>query len=517
MSKDEQQLLDYYLDGRLAESDFDRVERLLDESSEARARLRLLSTVEEGLADYSVEFEESVSEPAVVPFRARNLIPWAIAAAACVLLVFQQFRNREPVSKAGEENTNIIALVVDEAGARFAEGKSPDDEVRCEAGEYRLEEGVVHLRFSNGTDLVMNSPAEFTIRDSFRVDLAEGNVRAIVPPTGHGFTIGSPGIDYEDIGTEFGVSVSRGGQGSELHVFDGQVNLKKPKSSDLIREATVGDSLKFVEGEISEASPAEEGEFPTPGAIGYLRWKQWQAEFADAPGLIGFFGMDDGEKRRAGVFDNTASNALVSDGDVMGARWVTGRWPEKRALLFDRDLDAVEFEIPGEFDELSMAVWINVDRLDRELSAIVDSNEWELGDVHWQISRTGFSRGGINEIPLEQTVFNEAVIPGKWCHVALVISKPERTMAVYINGKPSTVSLMKEDGPITPGMCRLGNWLRDPEWPHAPVRGLRGRIDELAIWDRALSLEEISQLVKDGQPTALWSADSFTTSANFRQ
>ena len=518
MKKVEIQLIDAYLDGRLAEQDVSRLNALLEESSEARSRLRLLATVEEGLSDMAAESEEAAPANVVVaPFRVKAILPWAIATAACLVLVFQQIRNWWPAGDGATENRNIVALVVDDAGAIFEEGQAPADGVRCESGDYRLSEGAVHLRFSNGTDLVMRAPAEFSIRDPFRVDLAEGSVRAIVPPTGHGFTIGSPGVDYEDIGTEFGVSVSKGTASSELHVFDGQVNLREPDSTDLIREARLGDSFAFSEGTVSSIAPPEEGEFPTPGAIGYLRWKQWQKKFADDPGLIGFFAMDESEERKKGLILNTAAEGLVSDGEIMGARWVSGRWPEKKALLFDRDNDAVELNIPGEFEELSMAVWMNVDRLDREVTAILDSNEWDLGDVHWQISRTGFPWVGINDVLTPRAQTNEVLYPGKWSHVACVISMPERSITVFVNGKKSTFSKIQGDGPITPGISRLGNWLRDPEWPHSPVRGLRGRIDELAVWNRALSEKEISDLVKNGQPTALWAADSFTTTNFFSQ
>ena len=49
-----------------------------------------------------------------------------------------------------------------------------------------------------------------------------------------------------------------------------------------------------------------------------------------------------------------APNKARLDGRIAGARWVTGRWPGKQALLFDRDGDHVKVEIPGEFRQMTL-------------------------------------------------------------------------------------------------------------------------------------------------------------------
>jgi hypothetical protein len=49
----------------------------------------------------------------------------------------------------------------------------------------------------------------------------------------------------------------------------------------------------------------------------------------------------------------------------------------------------------------------------------------------------------------------------------------------------------------------MGDWLRRVDWAHAPQRGLRGRIDEFAVWRRALSQDELRALVTAGRPSLL--------------
>ena len=513
MTKSEQDLLAAYLDGELASADLARLERLLGESAEARKRLRLLATIDEGLCD--------LASGRGVPFRVERkivtgpwirILPWGIAAAASVALLWQM-RPSLPQTEPSRGDEGWVALLVDEASAVFEEGRAPEDELRFGAGDYHLVDGAVHMRFANGADLVMRAPVEFTVKDAFHVEVAHGNVRAIVPPPAQGFTIGSPGIDYEDLGTEFGVIVDGRTGVSELHVFDGQVNVRDPESSALLQPAEVGDSFRFDGKDLTRAEGAGQNEFLTPGAIGYLRWERWREEFAASPGLIGYYSFTGG----SGPLVNSAKAPAMSDGEVHGARWVSGRWPEKQALLFDRDSDHVEFDLPGEFSELSMAVWMKVDRFDHELSAILNSNEWEPGDLHWQISRVGLPWFGVNDAAVLRKFAGNPVTPGQWVHVAMVLSGKENRGGVFVNGVIVDRAEFPETVVVTPGRCRLGNWLRDPEWAHAPVRAFRGRIDELAVWNRALSETEIKEIVKTGQPTPLWSvAPGFSLTQNLR-
>jgi len=53
-----------------------------------------------------------------------------------------------------------------------------------------------------------------------------------------------------------------------------------------------------------------------------------------------------------------------------------------------------------------------------------------------------------------------------------------------------------------PGTCRIGNWLSTGAF--APVRSFNGRIDELAIWDRALSADEVRAEMERGWPGSMW-------------
>ncbi len=516
MSPRDLELLDAWRHGRLSEDEFAALQDRLRDDPVLRAALRELAALEEGLSALALaKATETVTrpKPKVVMYRS-NWLPWGIAAAACVMALLSWWMPRDAgqdkaVSQGGATTVReVTAMLVDEAGAVFARPRQPG-EVRFDPGSYELESGTVHLRYVNGADLVVEGPARFEIRDAFRTDLAAGRVRAIVPPTAHGFTVVTREVAYEDVGTEFGLSVDGTTGESQMHVFDGQVNLRSGDASGaLLRSVFVGDSVGYREGRIEEVSDMDVGEFPSPGDIGHLRWASLRKERLADPGLIAWFPFERGGN--ASQLVNAARDHGVPDGRIAGARWATGRWPGKQALWFDRDSDFVEIEIPGEHAELTVAVWLKVERFEHEMNAILNSNGAEAGGLHFQMNRLGLPRGGLLGLDRpNQRWVGHPVPVGKWVHVVSVLSLPQRRHVIYINGLPVLESeLAKGDVLLQPGQCRLGNWLGDGHFREDSSRALCGLVDELSIWNRALSAAEVAALTESGRPSLLWSREN---------
>ena len=269
----------------LAGGNRDRLEQLVDHSLIAS----LLT--EEGGAESVTDLVDLISPVSEIPqaeapvsqSKWRSAIPSAIAAAVTVALVILQ----SPWLKT-EGDQGYLGLLVDEAGAEFAEGLGPD-EVRFGAGSYQLDAGVIHFRLENGADVVMRAPAIFHLKDSFHMDLQNGGLRAVIPPSAEGFTVAAPQVHYEDLGTEFGVSVDEASGASRIHVFDGQVDAKEASSNKLLSSVTSGQSMQFADDEWKKGVAPREGEYPVPGEIGLVRWQQWQHEFVKDPSLIAFY------------------------------------------------------------------------------------------------------------------------------------------------------------------------------------------------------------------------------------
>ena len=493
-----------YLDGMLSEEEKLELNNILREDDEACERLKLLSTVSEGLSEYSYNPSSNVTKQSFRSF------PWLISLAASIVAVLSFLKpeaipdSPEPVVSTSQ--TPFYALLVDQAGAEFADGAGPD-QVKFNKGLYQLDDGVIHLRFSNGVDTVMRAPASFAIKNDYNIRLDHGDVWAIVPAGAEGFTVSSPSIDYEDRGTEFAISVDGVNGSSTLHVIDGQVDARNPKSNELLSSVFEGESTEFSEGELIPVETPDLTKFPSPNSIGYLRWQEQHSFYTNqSDELIGYFPFFEESHLK-----NYSTNPIVGNGEIHGARWVTGRWPGKKALLFDRDDDYVEFNITHEFNELSMSTWINIDRFDQPLSCIIVSNDWDVqGDFFWHTNRHGkiwmgyygghrFNKSNTQNIP-----------SGQWVHLAGSVSIPQKRVRLYMNGEgigyadlePSSFNKM------VPGMCRMGNWGTSNINEPIKERALRGKIDQFSIWQKELSQEEVEELVELGQPSVLWAMSS---------
>ena len=89
-----------------------------------------------------------------------------------------------------------------------------------------------------------------------------------------------------------------------------------------------------------------------------------------------------------------------------------------------------------------------------------------------------------------------------WTHLVTTFSLVECETRVYVNGELSYACELLKTGAIQPRTCRIGNWRAVGTF--APVRSFNGRIDELAIWNRALRESEIKTEMRRGQPSFLW-------------
>ena len=487
---------------KLARGNPDRLEQLVD-----HALIASLLT-EEGGVESVADLVNLTSGEAVKPQQGLKkpsatwrILPWAIAATVTLALVIMQSPLMWTEDSPMPESESF-GLLVDEAGAEFAKGFGPE-KGRLDEREYRLESGKIHFRLSNGADVVMRAPAAFRLRDAFHLELLRGSLRAIIPPTAEGFTVGAPEVEYEDLGTEFGVTVDDRSGASRIHVFDGQVNAKDASSSQLLSSITSGQTMQFAGEDWERANPPGAGEYPVPGEIGMTRWETWRRQFVKDPSLVAFYSfVEDPDTPELLANEIAEANEVVSDGSIKGARWVSGRWPGKSALLFDRDDDEVAFTIPGELEELTLSFWVKVDRLDYEYNALINSRSWEPGDLHFQIKRTGYAWANVNGRKGERPdISGDPILRNRWQHVVGVIS-PE-AIKTYVNGKLVWEQKRQVQTAIAPGTCSLGNWLDIPGKYQPTRRALKGRMDEVAIWNRALGQEEIQAHFESGRPSLL--------------
>ena len=93
---------------------------------------------------------------------------------------------------------------------------------------------------------------------------------------------------------------------------------------------------------------------------------------------------------------------------------------------------------------------------------------------------------------------------GQWFHIAAVYDPIGRRVVQYVNGERLSDDVITDKYHITSlriGPAEIGNWgqpFRNSPW--FAVRNINGAIDEMAIFNAALTSEEIQELYEQGKP-----------------
>lgn len=147
------------------------------------------------------------------------LVATLLVTAACILIVLLQ-----PEGSSNPDSTNAsVASVVSSVNGVLKKDGLQWDETRIPKGAYELTQGLLNLQFGGDVMVYVESPARFDAVSDDRIVLHGGRLSARVPPEGIGFTVETPEAEVVDFGTEFSVDVEGGA--SEVHVFDGLVRV----------------------------------------------------------------------------------------------------------------------------------------------------------------------------------------------------------------------------------------------------------------------------------------------------
>ena len=176
--------------------------------------------------------------------------------------------------------------------------------------------------------------------------------------------------------------------------------------------------------------------------VKYEAWESIRDSLRDDPATLVLFDFENQKPWDRELQNRRADGPNAA---IIGAQWTEGRWPGKGAIEFKRITDRIRLNIPGEFDELTFAARVRVEGLDRWLSSLMLTDNFDSGEVHWQISDEGEmilgvqtdKKGGPN-------TYSPPVIGpsnlGRWIHVATTANRNTGRVAHYFNGK-----LVKEE------------------------------------------------------------------------
>ena len=472
------------------------------------------------------------------PAYPRRLAYLGVAIAAALMVLAGQWivRSFEPLEGSLQPVANVprpIASISESLDAAWhAPRRSAAAGTPLLPGGYSLVRGVVKLQYDSGVELLVEGPAKFELLTPDRAKLNAGRIVANVPPQAIGFTLLSNAASFVDLGTEFGVEVQADGQTS-IAVLDGEVALVRGKEIDAGRSQTLqmgAARLVSADGTAVSEIAFEESYFiryvpATPAELAILQSRP-----------LAYWPMN--EPTSAGRIEDVGrlnAEGHVGSGVIQGAQADCAG--SKRLTAFTEKHEGVELGMLAFAPEANFTceAWVVAKDLINAPPQRILSNfdRWP---------RDGFSFGVVDrgwyKLPEQgpflhvtshgvyDCVSKQSIRTAEWVHLAAVYDQ-QGEPHLYINGElvekrfrarsqlagderteeeppggsewenrdqwaPSMAG-QRSDGPTRIGRNPLG---ADGKCPPERWQGMLGGV---AIYDRALSHDEIRQHYATGQ------------------
>jgi hypothetical protein len=451
------------------------------------------------------------------PARRRRL-RWVISlgslAAAVLLAVTFGFLQLAPEPASAPivqppYRGEVVARLRHQVRANFAYGPKGEATPLVGAimpqGTYELLGGILELELNTGVILTIEAPAVFTLADTDCVHVESGRVAAHVPQEAIGFRVETASATVVDLGTDFAIEAIRGKE-SEVHVFNGEVRVNLHGS-----KAISASPLRLTTGEATRI------DFLTgiPSGID-LDDQRFLRRLEVAPGTYAhrvlelepavYYPMDpsdDGTKLRSLVPQQ--SDAEIFFGRASQSVWATG----KIGLAFalggpSQQTYAVAAEYPrADGDELSVVAWVLANSRPRWASI---AKNWAGADDRGQFHFGLYFDSGELEAHIEDSSGEEIIVKDseplplhRWHHVAFVADGA--MLRLYRNGQEVDAApyhRLHRDPRIKALAIGTKLNLTGDEPDAVDFNMWDGRLDEVAIFNRALSPEQIGELYKLG-------------------
>ena len=448
-------------------------------------RRHIQSSVLEASQDDSVP---SANPTAVVRSRPMLLLTVAgFVTAACVLFALV----RHEGSGVPNDHSNDAATIVSNVSGKLISCDRQWEKTYLSIGKYELRKGLLHLQFDGGVMVYVEAPARFDAVSNSRIVLHSGRLSARVPPEGIGFTVETPEAEVVDFGTEFSIEVA--GDASEVHVFDGLVRVNPGASSqrDVSRSVDVqaSQAVRITDGatkpeSISIATDRFIRNFEEPrlnyaraikqlSPLAYYRMPiRDRGMVAQPPKYSGVVLTGEGKRppHACGVF---VGGSLRVGGDSTGRG---GRVDTPPALS------------TGQF---SLAVFVYLEGPAH--NGVVATNfDGERGNFDLSLDENGLMRASIrnNDGDMNAVAGNATLPLTVWRHV--VVTADGENLQLYEDGKLVASKRCKASATTDAETVWFGT---DARAGHV----WSGRIDEVALFDRALAEEEVAALYRTAQ------------------
>lgn len=480
--------------------------------------------------DDSVDEPPSVASPMWIgrdsPPASRRRLWWVGGIAATVALVvggmaLLKSPPAQRVEKPGAVEFEPAAIITSSLDAAWAApfGFLATGDA-APAAIVELRSGLAKLTFPTGVLMVVEGPAQFRVDLPQQVELIRGRVCADVPKGAEGFAVVTPTARVVDLGTSFGVSVSPE-QGSHVEVFEGRIELGSSVRG--ARPSVVGAGAAHrvdISGAVTSVASSP-GLFVRPTQLS--RWEQesrglaverWRVAselLRRDPSLVLYYTFDN----RAEVADRILNRALLAAG-----RWniplseplpvmAAGRIEGKEAVSLSPTTPALLLpDYPqSATGKLSLSAWVYARSLPRWAAIVKNRGDRMSGQFSFGLEgEAGLLVARVTDQAgadaYARQADGESLPTGRWVHVAFVADG--QTLRLYrdgmevgsapcvgvaANGSPRSLSIgmRTSDNGVSPSVSNNGE-----RWD--------GLIDEMALFHRALSTEEVKRLAQVARP-----------------
>lgn len=387
------------------------------------------------------------------------------------------------------------------------------------AADYHLLNGCVRLEMANGGKVIVQAPSRFRLDSGQKLSLTSGRLVGRCSTTGHELVVQTPSATIVDIGTEFGVAVDNQGV-SEVHVFDGIVEITPHTNIHVAPQRITrgqarqidetGEHITAIEHHELAFVRNEEFQANIEASRGsaYHRWLKHQYELRRDPSLVVYYAMHPAYMY-GDMLMNLGSAGPSANAAVIKTQWLPGRFENTQTMAFI-DPDAMLLaNVPGKSNQLTIAAWVKINQISYPHSGIVMSEGW-LGDipgfVHFGVESHGFIDMSVTgpqrsayKIRSDTELVNAQHL-GRWLHLAVVYDNDNGQYRVYRDGEKVLEHNLEPHFPTQFGLVQIGNWTAQALGWGGPNRVLNGNMDELCIFYRALSDNEVLQLYRAGVP-----------------
>jgi hypothetical protein len=293
------------------------------------------------------------------------------------------------------------------------------------------------------------------------------------------------------------VSVDAENNTSEVHVFDGEVNIRDADLGPVKLALTEGQAAVVDATGTPKPRLVEYKRFLSPQAVAYKRWQSWSRRARQDPTLISYFDFEP-VAAEPHTLHNVADSGVGTNGAILNAPWATGRWRDKKALWFDNDDHSVEFTVPGEYTQLTIAAWVKIDRFDSGSSLILRPvNKDPQGHVRFITSRRSSLVNGsvIGLTESKPQTVTQGVPTGRWVNLAVTFDTDMGVCSSYLDGELMMTRRIPTGITLKIGAVEL--MAGENHQPELNWQALRGKVDEFLIWNRVLVDYELKSIVRE--------------------